>query len=209
MTRILIVDDHPIVRQGLATVLADEPDFRVIGEANSGETALREAERLRPDVVVLDFRLPGMSGMDACRELVRRHPNIKIVILTCYSDQGNLTSALGSGAAGFVLKESQPSVYRQAVRTVSSGETFTDPQIAEKLLALATRRRRVKGPFGLSDRELCVLERLPRGMTNREIGHELGITEDTVKTHLRNVLRKMNAKDRAEAAAVAVREGLG
>jgi DNA-binding NarL/FixJ family response regulator len=202
------VDDHPIVREGLAAVLAAEPDFTIVGQAESAERGLVEAERLRPDVVLLDVRLPGMSGMQACVELVKHHPDTRVIMLTSFPSTGVLVEAFSAGAKGFVLKESQPAVLREAVRAVSHGETFTDPRVGSKLVALASRNRRAKGPFGLTLQEMRVIELLPRGLTNREIGGELGISEDTVKTHMRHALRKLNARDRVEAAAIALREGL-
>lgn len=208
MIRVLLVDDHPIVREGLTAVLSDDPDFRVVGEADSGETALLEADRLKPDVVLIDLRLPGMNGTDACAELTKRHPQTAVIILSSHPNQGAIVTAFSSGAKGLVLKESEPSVYRQAVRAVAQGETFTDQKIAHRFVALASQKRRAKGPFGLSMQEMRVLEHLPRGLTNKEIGVELGITEDTVKSHLRGVLRKLNARDRAEAASIAIRKGL-
>jgi DNA-binding NarL/FixJ family response regulator len=204
----LIVDDHPIVREGLAAVLSAEPDFTVVGQAESAERALAEVDRLRPDVVLLDIRLPGMSGTEACEELSRRHPNTRVIVLTSFASTGSLVQSFSAGAKGFVLKESQPAVLREAVRVVGNGETFTDPRVGAKLAAMASRNRRAKGPFGLTIQEMRVIELLPRGLTNREIGGELGISEDTVKTHVRHALRKLNARDRVEAAAIALREGL-
>ena len=204
----MIVDDHPIVREGLAAVLSAEPDFTVVGQAESAERALAEVDRLRPDVVLLDIRLPGMSGTEACEELSRRHPNTRVIVLTSFASTGSLVQSFSAGAKGFVLKESQPAVLREAVRVVGNGETFTDPRVGAKLAAMASRNRRAKGPFGLTIQEMRVIELLPRGLTNREIGGELGISEDTVKTHVRHALRKLNARDRVEAAAIALREGL-
>jgi two-component system, NarL family, response regulator DevR len=196
------------VREGLAAVLSAEPDFTVVGQAESAERALIEVDRLRPDVVLLDIRLPGMSGTEACAELVKRQPNARVIVLTSFASTGSLVQSFSAGARGFVLKESQPAVLREAVRTVAQGETFTDPRVGAKLVALASRNRRAKGPFGLTIQEMRVIELLPRGLTNREIGGELGISEDTVKTHVRHALRKLNARDRVEAAAIALREGL-
>jgi DNA-binding NarL/FixJ family response regulator len=195
-----------VVREGLAAVLSGEPNFSIVGEADTGEAALREVERLRPDVVMLDHRLPGMSGTEACALLMRRYPALRVVILTSYPHEGAMLSAFSAGASGFVLKESEPSTLRDAVRSVAAGESFTDPKVSVKAGAMTSRR--AKGPFGLSMQEMRVLEHLPRGLTNREIGAQLGISEETVKTHLRNVLRKLGAKDRAEAASIAIRKGL-
>ncbi|HEY7873798.1 MAG TPA: response regulator transcription factor [Actinomycetota bacterium] len=196
------------MREGLAAVLSAEPDFTVVGQAESAERALVEVDRLRPDVVLLDIRLPGMSGTEACTELLKRHPGARVIVLTSFASTGSLVQSFSAGAKGFVLKESQPAVLRDAVRTVARGDTFTDPRVGAKLVALASRNRRAKGPFGLTIQEMRVIELLPRGLTNREIGGELGISEDTVKTHVRHALRKLNARDRVEAAAIALREGL-
>jgi two-component system response regulator DevR len=202
------VDDHPIVREGLAAILSAEPDFTVVGQAENAERGLVEVERLRPDIVLLDVRLPGVSGNEACIEILRRRPDTRVVMLTSFASTGALIQAFSAGAKGFVMKESQPAVLREAVRAVGQGETFTDPRVGAKLVAIASRNRRAKGPFGLTLQEMRVLELLPRGLKNREIGNELGITEDTVKTHLRHALRKLKARDRVEAAAIALREGL-
>jgi DNA-binding NarL/FixJ family response regulator len=180
----------------------------VVGQAENAERGLAEVDRLRPDIVLLDVRLPGMSGTEACVEITRRHPSARVVMLTSFASTGALVQAFSAGAKGFVMKESQPSVLRDAVRTVANDESFTDPKVGAKLMALASRNRRTKGPFGLTLQEMRVVELLPRGLTNREIGDELGITEDTVKTHARHAFRKLKARDRVEAAAIALREGL-
>lgn len=208
MIRILVVDDHPVVREGLVAVLSDEPDFTVVGQAESGEGALSEAAWLAPDVVVLDLRLPGISGPETCERLRVRHPHAKVVILTSFPHDGAMMSAFGAGAKGFVLKESEPTVLRQAVHTVAKGDTYADPRIAAQLAAVATKGRRAKGPFGLTLQEMRVLEKLPQGLTNREIGRDLGISYETVKSHLSSAMQKLSARDRAEAAAIAMREGL-
>jgi two-component system, NarL family, response regulator DevR len=196
------------VREGLAAILSAEPDFKVVGQAENAERGIAEVERLRPDIVLLDVRLPGMSGTEACAEILQRDSRARVIMLTSFASTGALLQAFSAGAKGFVMKESEPAVLRDAVRTVSSGESFTDPKVGAKLAALASRNRRTKGPFGLTLQEMRVVELLPRGLTNRMIGEELGITEDTVKTHLRHALRKLKARDRVEAAAIALREGL-
>ena len=138
------------MREGIAAILSADPDFTVVGQAESGERALAEADRLRPDVVMLDVRLPGMNGNEACAELVRRRPDTRVIVLTSFPSTGALIQAFAAGAKGFVLKESQPAVLRDAVRVVAQGETFTDPRVGAKLVALASRNRRAKGPFGLT-----------------------------------------------------------
>jgi DNA-binding NarL/FixJ family response regulator len=208
MIRILLVDDHPVVREGLAAVLSDEPDFKVVGEAESGERALLESERLRPNLVVMDIRLLGMSGIDACASITKRHPATKVIMLTSFPNEGSMTSSFAAGARGFVLKDSNATLLRKAIRTVADGGVFADPRLAAKMMAFESNGHRAKGPFGLTRQEMRVVERLPRGLTNVEIGNEIGISANTVKTHLGNALKKLKARDRSEAAAIALREGL-
>jgi two-component system NarL family response regulator len=208
MIKLLLVDDHPLVREGLASVLAEEPDFQIVGEAGSGEQAIRETAHVHPDIVVLDVRMPGMDGIQACANLVKRHPGLRILMLTSHPDSATMLSSFEAGARGFVVKESEPGALRQAIRFVAEGGTFVDPRVAGKLVALATKGQPSKGPYGLSYQEMRVLKFLPRGYSNREIGTELGISEETVKTHVRNTLRKLGVPDRAKAAALAQREGL-
>jgi DNA-binding NarL/FixJ family response regulator len=208
MIRILLVDDHPIVREGLAAVLSDEPDFKIVGQAESGERALLETERLRPSLVVMDIRLLGMNGIDACASITRRHPYTRVIMLTSFPNEGSMSNSFAAGARGFVLKDSNAALLRKAIRTVADGGVFADPRLAAKALALESNGRRTKGPFGLTRQEMLIVERLPRGLTNAEIGTELGIAANTVKTHLGNAFKKLKARDRSEAAAIALREGL-
>jgi DNA-binding NarL/FixJ family response regulator len=149
-----------------------------------------------------------MSGTEACERLVATLPGTRVVVLTSFPNEGVMMNAFSAGARGFVLKESESIVLRQAVRTVADGGTYADPRVAAKLVALATKGKRAKGPFDLTLQEMRILEQLPRGLTNQEIGEELGISQHTVKTHLRHAMQKLKAKDRAEAAAIALREGL-
>lgn len=208
MIRVLVVDDHPVVREGLIAILGDDPGLSVCGQAGTATEAVAEAMRLRPDVIVLDVRIPGATGVEVCADLAGRLPGARVVMLTSFPNDGVLMSSFAAGASGFVLKESEPSVIRQAVRAVAEGATYADPKVAGKLVALATKGHRAKGPFDLTLQEMRVLELLPRGLTNNEIGDQLGIGENTVKTHLRNLMRKLGARDRVEAAAIALREGL-
>jgi DNA-binding NarL/FixJ family response regulator len=208
-TRILLVDDHPVVREGLAAILASEPDFEVVGQASSGEQGLKLATTTPADVIVVDVRLGRMSGIELCAALRERNSRLRVIVLTSFPNEGVMLEALTAGARAFLVKESDPSILREAVRTVLGGGTFIDPRVAAKLVTLATKGRRAKGPFGLTMQEMRVLELLPRGFTNKEIGRELGVSEQTVKTHLSNAMRKLNVNDRAQAAAVVMREGLG
>lgn len=208
MIRILLVDDHPVVREGLAVILADEPDFNVVGQAGTGEQAVELFDRLQPDLVLIDARLPGMSGIEACSELTRRFPGVRVVIITSFPSEATMVDGFAAGARGLVVKESDAARVRESVRVVASGQTFVDPRVAAKIVALATKGRRVSGPFGLTLQEMRVVELLPRGLTNRAIGRELGISEETVKVHIRSAKRKLGAKHRTEAAAIAQREGL-
>lgn len=208
MIRILLVDDHPVVREGLAAILAAEPDFDVVGEAGTGEDAIRLAGETGPDVALVDVRLPGISGIETCERLIARDPHVRVVVLSSFPDNGAMVSAFSAGARAYVIKESDPAALRQAVRVVTEGDTYVDPRVAAKLVALATKGQRVRGPHGLSLQEMRVLELLPRGLTNREIGVQLRISEHTVKTHVKHAMQKLGARDRVEAAAVAMREGL-
>jgi two-component system, NarL family, response regulator DevR len=208
VTRILLVDDHPLIREGVAAVLADEPEFQVVGEAANGEQAVRQAALLCPDIVILDVRMPGSEGLSVCANLVKRHPGMRVLILTSSSDEVTMMAAFGAGARGFVVKESDPRALRSAVRFVAQGGTFVDPRLAGRLVSMAASRSAAKGPYGLSQQEMRVLRYLPLGYSNREIAEELGISEETVKTHVRNTLRKLGVSDRARAAALAQREGL-
>jgi DNA-binding NarL/FixJ family response regulator len=208
MTTVFITDDHPVVRQGIADVLADEPDFSIVGEAASGEQLLRDAARLQPDVAVVDVQLPGIDGYQACEQLRRKYPRIRVVILTTHTHERALIAAFTAGARGFAVKSSTPDVLRQAVRSVAAGGTFIDPSVAHRLVALATRGRAAKGPHDLTLAEMRVLEMLPAGGRNRDIAEALCVSEQTVKTHVSHLLAKLGARDRAHAAAIAMREGL-
>ena len=204
-TSIVVVDDHPVVREGLIAVLSDEPDFRVVGEADTGEAALREVAGLRPRVVLLDTQLPTMPAQSVCDALLERHPEVRVVLAATFLDRWSIASMVASGAHGLVLKDSEPSTIRDAIRAVARNETYLDPRAAPRITG---RRSTSENPFGLTPRELTIVRLLPLGMTNRAIGAELWISEDTVKTHLKAILVKLAARDRAEAAAIAVREGL-
>lgn len=198
-TTIFVVDDHPRVREGLVAVLSDEPDFRVVGEASSALQAITMIERLRPAAVLLDDRLPDAGGREVCAAITARWPGVRVILMVTFLDRTAVRSAMAAGAHGLVLKDSEPSAIRDAVRAVTQGRRFVDAR---------ARRPGATRPFGLTPRELDVVELLPRGLTNSGIAGELGISEDTVKTHMKSIRLKLRARDRTEAAAIALREGL-
>lgn len=210
MTRVVVVDDHPLVLEGMKAVLEGNGDgeVEVVGAFRTAEDALDAVGRLRPHVAVVDVRLPGMTGIDACGLLRRRHAGVRVLVLSSFPSESTMVRALAEGADGFLVKESELSLVRQAVRSIAAGGTFIDPRLAVKLVARVTRTTNTRGPFGLTVQELRVLALLPGGHSNPEIARELGVAASTVKTHLRHVLEKLHVRDRTEAAAVAVREGL-
>jgi len=206
---LVLADDHPVVREGVAAVLTRDGDIRILSEASTAEGAIAEVIRRRPTVLVIDVRMGGtLDGIDACARLATECPSTSSVVLTRFANESVMLRAFSAGARGFLIKRTEPEVLRQAVRMVARGGTFVDPKIAAKLVTMATKGRRAKGPHGLTLMEMRVLEVLPRGLTNREIASELDLSPETVKTHLRNAMHKLQVRDRAEAAAVAIREGL-
>jgi DNA-binding NarL/FixJ family response regulator len=208
MIRVLLVDDHPLVRTGVAAVLSNDDEIVVVGEAASAEEGFVEIDRLRPDIVMIDVRLPGLDGIDACESILTSHPKVKVIMLTRFPNESVMVRAFTAGAHGFLVKESDPSVVRAGVRMVADGGTFIDPSVAPRLIARATKGRRARGPYGLTQQEMRVVELLPRGLTNRDIALELNVSENTVKTHLRHAMAKLRVSDRTEAVAIAMREGL-
>jgi DNA-binding NarL/FixJ family response regulator len=204
--RVLIADDHAVVREGLRTFLALQDGLDVVGEAEDGEEALREAERLRPDVVLMDLVMPNLDGVAAMRELRTRVPGARVVILTSYLDDERLLPALRAGAAGYLLKNVQPQELARAIRMADAGETLIDPTVAARLVdALAEDDDDVKELAELTPREREVLALLGRGYANKRIALELGLAEKTVKTHVSHVLAKLGVADRTQAALLAAR----
>lgn len=205
---IVLADDHPVVREGLATVLTKDDGFRIVAQASTAEDAVEHVVRLEPHVLMIDVRMGDLDGIDACARVISQVPTTRVLVLTRFAHESVMIRAFAAGAKGFLIKESDPEVLRQAVRVVAEGGTYVDPKIAGKLVDVATKGRRAKGPYGLTLMEMRVLEHLPKGLSNREIGAELGVTHETVKTHVRNILQKLQVHDRAEASAIAIREGL-
>jgi two-component system NarL family response regulator len=212
--RVLIVDDHALFRRGLMLVLESEDGIDVVGEADDGEDAIAKAEELAPDVVLMDVRMPKVSGIEATRRLAEAMPTTRIIMLTVSDEEEDLYEAIKAGATGYLLKEISIEEVADAVRAVMQGQTLISPSMASKLIAeftnLAKRasdRQQVPAPR-LTDRELDVLRLVAQGITNREIADQLFIAENTVKNHVRNILEKLHLHSRMEAVLYAVREKL-
>jgi two-component system response regulator DevR len=209
--RILIADDHEVVRIGLAALLDRQPGFSVVAEAASGSDALRLAMQHRPDVAVLDIRMPDGSGTDACRAITSRLPGTSVVMLTSYADSDALFDAIAAGASGYVLKRIGSDELVRAIRAVAAGDSLLDPSVTSQVLA---RLRELKqseegGAFNeLTDQERRVLAHVAEGRSNREIGQALDIAEKTVRNYVSNILAKLGLESRAQAAAFAIRNRL-
>lgn len=205
--RVLIADDHPVVRQGLRTFLRTQKDIDVAGEASDGETAVAEARRLRPDVVLLDLVMPRVGGLEALRRIRTAAPSARVIVLTSFADDQKLFPAIEAGAAGYLLKDVAPSELAEAVRIVHRGEALLHPALTARLMRQFQERRDAPDER-LTKSELEVLRLVARGLSNRSIAGELVVSEKTVKTHVSNILAKLELADRTQAAVYAVREGL-
>jgi two-component system, NarL family, response regulator LiaR len=199
--RVLIADDHAVVRQGLRTFLDLQDDIEVVGEAADGEEALAAAERLTPDVVLVDLVMPKVDGIDVIRRLGERAPEARAVVLTSFIDDDRLFPVLRAGAAGYLLKDVQPQELVEAIRTVHGGGALLHPKVAARLL-----EELAADPLTPREREVLVL--VGRGFPNKRIAQDLRLSEKTVKTHVGHVLAKLGVTDRTQAAVVAVRAGL-
>ncbi|HEX5095952.1 MAG TPA: response regulator transcription factor [Acidimicrobiia bacterium] len=213
LIRVLIADDHALFRRGLELVLGGEPDIEVVGEAEDGIAAVERAGDLNPDVVLLDVRMPGATGIEAARRIRSAMPNVKILMLTVSEEEDDLFASIRAGANAYLLKEVAIEEVPDAVRAVFRGNSLVSPSMASKLFAeFNVLSRRVEDQHGnaprLTDRELEVLRLVAKGMSNREIAAELVIAENTVKNHIRNILEKLQLRSRMEAAMYAVREKL-
>jgi DNA-binding NarL/FixJ family response regulator len=201
MIRVLVVDDHPVVRQGLRTFLDLQEDMTVVGESGDGESCVDDAERLRPDVILLDLRMPGADGVTALKRL--RDNAARVLVVTSYTEPSAVLPAVRAGAAGYVYKDVDPPALAAAIRSVHAGHVLLHPDVV-RLLAAEDTARSVE----LTARERDVLAELARGRSNREIARALSVTEKTVKTHVSAILGKLGVQDRTQAALHAVRTGL-
>jgi DNA-binding NarL/FixJ family response regulator len=207
--RLLLIDDHPVVRQGLRTFLATRPDFEVVGEAGDGETAIAEAARLRPDVILMDLVMPGVDGLEAIGRIRAADPAARILVLTSFASADQVLPALRAGAAGYLLKDAAPAELEAAIRAVHRGEGLLDPAVTATVLAeFAQPASTDPGYASLTPREREVLGLLARGLSNAAIARELVVAEKTVKTHVSSILAKLRLADRTQAALYAARLGL-
>jgi NarL family two-component system response regulator LiaR len=207
--RVLIADDHAIVRKGIGALLATEPEIAVVGEARDGREAIAEAQTTRPDVVLMDLMMPGIDGLEATRRITNSHPGVRILVLTSFSGDDKVFPAIKAGARGYLLKDSGPADLVQAIHQVYQGESSLHPSIARRLLReLADPAEDGPGQETLTDRETEVLQLVAQGQSNRDISEQLGISEATVRTHVSNILTKLSLCSRTQAALYALRQGL-
>lgn len=207
--RVLLVDDHQVVRRGLRTFLEVQEDIEVVGEAADGEEGIARAEELRPDVILMDVKMPGTDGIEALRRLRGLANPARVLIVTSFTEQRTVVPALRAGAAGYVYKDIDPDALAGAIRSVHAGHVLLQPEVAEALLAAQDDQPAGSGrPGALTDREREVLGLIADGRSNREIARALVLSEKTVKTHVSNILMKLDLSDRTQAALWAVRHGL-
>jgi two-component system NarL family response regulator len=199
--RVLVVDDHPVVRQGLVGMLEEAPDIVIVGQGRNGHEAIATFQQQQPDVTLMDLRMPEMGGVQAITAICNAFTDARIIVLTTYDSDEEIYRGLRAGAKGYLLKDSEPEELLTAIRTVTRGQQYIPPNVAAKLV------QRITAPE-LSDRELEVLQLVGQGMNNQEISMALNISESTVKTHINRILSKLDVKDRTQAAITALKRGI-
>jgi DNA-binding NarL/FixJ family response regulator len=199
--RVLCVDDHPLVRKGIAAILANEPSMTLVGEADNGRDAVRCYRELSPDVVLMDLRMRDVDGIEATREIIAQFPEARIIALTSYDGDQDIYRALDAGVRGYLLKESAHTDVVRAITTVYAGRRLMSPDVAERLSEYLPQ-------VALTERETEVLELVAQGLSNKEIAGRLGTASGTVKMHVQNVLEKLGASDRTHAVTIAIRRGI-
>jgi len=204
--RLVIVDDHSIVREGLCSILNAEPDFQVVGEASNGEEALRVVERARPDVVLLDLKMPGAPGADVCRDITAKRPETAVIILTAFLDSDMIYRCIQAGAKGYVVKDVERADLKRKIRAAAHGEGVLDEKAASPVLERL--RKGTAAPVQLTEREVTILRLIAEGLTNKEIGAQLYLSEATVKDQLRKVMDKFGVEHRISAVIAASKQGL-
>ena len=209
MIKILIADDHLIIRQGLRLILETENDFKLVGEASDGAEAINLCKKLKPDVVLMDLRMPNVDGLTAIEKLRVAQPEIAVVILTTFNEDELMLRGLQAGARGYLLKDTDRSTLFNTIRAAARGETLLKPEIMARVLSQKNvMKSESNEPVNLTDRELEVLKAVARGERSKEIAVQLGISERTVKAHLANIYEKLGVDSRAAAIAVAAQRGL-
>jgi NarL family two-component system response regulator LiaR len=207
--RVVLADDHTIVRKGIRAVLRNLPDIEVVGEAADGWEAIAEIEKLQPDVVLMDLMMPKLDGIEAIRQISRDHPEVRILVLTSFASEDKIFPAIKAGALGYQLKDSSLEELATAIHQVYHGESSLHPVIARKVLQELSRpAERPPTPDPLTPREVEVLQMVAQGLSNQEIAERLVISETTVRTHVSNILSKLHLASRTQAALYALREGL-
>jgi DNA-binding NarL/FixJ family response regulator len=215
MIRLMIIDDHEMVREGLKAILVTEPDFSIVGLAANAEEALILIERLRPDVALLDVRLPGVSGIEVCRIVTEQYPETAVIILTTFTDEKVIAQSIQAGAKGFILKDVERFDLKRAIRAVARGEAAIDTKTAAAVLAQLRRVGDHKGrPYKkepltepLSSQQIVILRLVAQGLSSREIATQLYLSENTVKGYVQEILHRLGVKNRTEAVMVAVKQG--
>jgi DNA-binding NarL/FixJ family response regulator len=206
--KVLIVDDHEMVREGLMSMLGSEPDFQVVGQTGHGEEVADLVETSRPDVVLLDARLPDVSGVEVCRRLTRNHPTVAVVILTTYTNVELVEECLQAGARGYVVKDVERFSLKESIRAVSRGQAVLAPQVAGPIIErMKNPQPEEKRPAGLNSSQVAILRLMSRGHSNREIAADVHLSENTVKTHVQEIFRKLGVRNRVEAAILAGKSG--
>lgn len=208
MIKILIVDDHDLVRLGLKTLLDRQTGFQVVGEAGSAQEAVEKAQLLAPDVVIMDIRMPEMDGIAACREIKEQNPHTRVIMLTSYADDDEIFASIMAGASAYLMKQSHNEELVRAVERVSRGESLLDPAITSKVLSRIRGMVENNQPRAqvLNEQESRILDLIARGLTNRQIAQELFLSEGTVRNYVSGILAKLRLKNRSEAAAYAARK---
>lgn len=214
MIRLLLVDDHEMVREGLKAILFEEPDFDIVGDAANAEQALALVEQLQPDVVLMDVRLPGTSGIEVCRIVAERFPQTAVIILTTFTDEHLVAQCIQAGARGFIIKDIERLDLKRAIRAVARGEAAIDTKTAATVFAQLRRaplqtsqEPALQSPESLTPQQLVILHLVAQGLSSREIATQLYLSENTVKGYVQEILHKLGVKNRTEAVMVAVKQG--